>query len=232
VSSVERVALSVGAVEVAAAVHRPGGDEAEPLFFMTHGAGGNLDTPGLVALAEVVAGSGHLAVRADLPYRAAGRKTPPAAERSVAGLSASFEEAKRRFGPGKRWVVGGRSYGGRVASMAVADGLEVAGLLLYSYPLHRPGDASQPRVEHWPKIRVPVLFLEGTDDPFCNLELFDRLLVRLGGEATVHLVAGGDHSLKVPAARAADGKGRSERAVVKSLAPAIERWAAGLVHAP
>jgi uncharacterized protein len=225
VSAVEQALLPAGNTRVRAEVHRSDGDASSPPFFLTHGAGGDLNTPGLKALAEGLAAAGHLVVRADLPYRAAGRSTPPAAEKSVPGFTESFLEAKHLFGPEERWVVGGRSYGGRVASMAVAEGLESAGLLLYSYPLHRPGDPSQPRIAHWPKIEVPALFLEGTNDPFCDLDLLNTLLPQLGGPATLHLVQGGDHSLKVAAARAPDGKPRSERTVVLGLVQVIEDWA-------
>ena len=232
VSSVEQFSLPAGTIRVRTEVHRPDGEATPPFFFLTHGAGGDRNTPGLMALAEALAANGHLVVRADLPYRAAGRSTPPAAEKSVPGFTQSFLDAKRRFGPEVPWVVGGRSYGGRVASMAVAEGLEVAGLVLYSYPLHRPGDPSQPRVAHWPRIKVPTLFLEGTNDPFCDLDLLSAHLPELSGPATVHLIPGGDHTLKVAAARAPDGKARSERSVVLSLAPVIESWIGSVLQAP
>lgn len=229
VSAVEQTSLPAGTILVRAEVHRPDAEATAPCFFLTHGAGGDLNTPGLKALAEALAANGHLVVRADLPYRAAGRSTPPAAEKSVPGFAQSFLDAKLRFGPEVPWVVGGRSYGGRVASMAVAEGLDAAGLLLYSYPLHRPGDPSQPRVAHWPRIKVPSLFLEGTNDPFCDLDLLNTLLPQLGGPAAVHVISGGDHSLRVAAARAPDGKARSERSVVLSLAPVIEEWVRSVV---
>jgi predicted alpha/beta-hydrolase family hydrolase len=232
VSAVEQATLPAGATRVRAEAHRPDGEAVAPFFFLTHGAGGDRNTSGLKALAEALAAGGHLVVRADLGYRAAGRSTPPAAEKSVPGFTESFLDARRLFGAEVPWVAGGRSYGGRVASMAVAEGLDAAGLLLYSYPLHRPGDPSQPRVAHWPQIKVPALFLEGTNDPFCDLNLMNALLPQLGSPATVHVVPGGDHSLKVAGARAPDGKARSEGSVVKDLAPVIEEWARRLAQAP
>ncbi|MGH2810933.1 MAG: alpha/beta family hydrolase, partial [Actinomycetota bacterium] len=125
-------------------VDRPAGRPQEPSFFLTHGAGGDLSSPGLKGFSAALAAAGHLSVRANLPYRTAGRKTPPAAERSVGGLTALFEEARQQFGPQAIWVAGGRSYGGRVASMAAAEGLAAAGLIFFPYPLHRPGDPSRP----------------------------------------------------------------------------------------
>lgn len=213
-----------GVLQIRAEVHRPAAP-AEPSFVLTHGAGGDLCTPGLKAMAEGIAGRGHLVVRVDLPYRAAGRASAPLAARSVPGFIESVRQVVERFGPDSAWVVGGRSYGGRVASMAAAEGLAAAGLLFYSYPLHRPGDSSAPRVEHWPDIAVPCLFLEGTNDPFCDLDLLRVHLPRLGGPATLHVVEGGDHSLKVTGAGAPDGKARSEKVVAAGLASVIEPWA-------
>lgn len=220
--------LAKGPAGVPAELDRPAGAEQAPSFFLTHGAGGSLATPGLKALAGALARTGHLVVRVDLPYRAAGRKTPPKAGASVPGFRGAFEDAARRWGAGP-WVVGGRSYGGRVASMAVAEGLEVAGLLLYSYPLHRPGDPSEPRIDHWPQITVPTLFLEGTNDPFCDPATFERHLPKLAGPATVHRVPGGDHSLKVSAKNAPDGVAISEPKVAEFLAPIVHDWATQLL---
>ncbi|HEX2180593.1 MAG TPA: alpha/beta family hydrolase, partial [Actinomycetota bacterium] len=162
------ISLAAGDLQVMAEVDEPLGDPLPLRFLLTHGAGGDRNTAGLKALGRGLAERGYLVVRPDLPYRAAGRASPPLAEKSVPGLVATLEAARRETGEGP-WVVGGRSYGGRVASMAVAGGLNAAGLLLYSYPLHRPGDPSQLRVAHWPQIKVPSLFLEGTNDPFCDL---------------------------------------------------------------
>lgn len=221
----QTVQLDAGPGTVAAEVDVPGGRQQGPRFLLAHGAGGDRNTPGLRALAGVLAEQGFLVVRPDLAYRAAGRASPPRAERSVDSFAATVRAAQDRWGYERPWVVGGRSYGGRVASMAVAQGLPACGLLLYSYPLHRPGDPSQPRVAHWPEIRVPCLFLEGTEDPFCDLEVFRRHLPHLGGPPTVHLVQGADHSLRITRKRSPDGKARSEAAVVAGLAPVVREWA-------
>lgn len=214
-----------GSLEVRVEVHRPD-SVAGPCFFLTHGAGGDLNTVGLRALADGIAGLGYLVVRSDLPYRAAGRASPPLAEKSVPGFSRTFEAVRARFGPAERWVVGGRSYGGRVASMAAAAGMEAAGLLFYSYPLHRPGDPSAPRVGHWPMIKVPTLFLQGSKDPFCDLLLLRAHLGDLGAPSTVHVIEGGDHGLKVAGANSPDGKARSEKVVIAALASVVQQWAA------
>jgi predicted alpha/beta-hydrolase family hydrolase len=179
---------------------------------LTHGAGGDVHGAGLAALATGLAGLGHTVVRFNLPYREAGRSSPPAAEKSVPGYREGYEAARARIGGGRPWAVGGKSYGGRVASMAVADGMDVGALVFYGYPLHPPGKPESLRVAHWPSITVPCLFLEGTRDPFCDLDLLREHLPSLGGPATLHVVEGGDHSLQV------------RRSLVPDLAPVVSEW--------
>ena len=208
---------------VTAAVHRPPRPRGSA-FLLFHGAGGSIETPGLVALCQVLAGLGHLAVRANLPYREAGRRTPPRAELAVDGLAAIADAARRKLGPRRPWVLGGKSYGGRVASLAVAAGTNAAGLLFYGYPLHPPGKPERLRVDHWSALDVPGLFLQGDRDPFCDLALLRRHRRRWSGALTLEVVAGGDHSLRVAGKAAPDGRARSEVEVVKDLAPAIRTW--------
>lgn len=189
---------------------------------LTHGAGGDSRSKGLTAMAESLASRGHLVVRFDLPFKAEGRKAPPKAERSVDAYREVFEEA-RSLGSGSDWAVGGKSYGGRVASLAVAGGMEASGLLFYGYPLHAPGRSAQPRVDHFGDIAVPCLFLQGTHDTLCDLDVLRSHLGRLAGQATLEVVDGGDHSLKVSAKRSQTGP-RDEAQTLTDLAPKISSW--------
>lgn len=210
-----------------ALVDEPSSQEG-PAVLLTHGAGGDMRGAGLAALARGLVERGHLVVRFDLPYRAAGRRSPPAAEASVEGFRAALEDARERFAPGVVWAVGGKSYGGRVASLAVAEGLAAAGLVFYGYPLHAPGKTKGPRVDHWPAIRVPCLFLQGTRDPFCDLDLLARNIGLLPGGGTTQGVEGGDHSLKVAAGRGPGGRARAESDVLAELAGDVAAWLACL----
>ena len=90
-------------------------------------------------------------------------------------------------------VAGGHSYGGRVASMAALQ-VDYAALILLSYPLHRPGHPDEPRTEHWPKIRSPVLLLSGESDPFARIDLL-RSSVRLIKRAELVTFPGVGHGL-------------------------------------
>ena len=208
---------------VSAVVHRPARPR-RPAFLLVHGAGGDLDDAGLEALAGAIAASGHLVVRANLPFREAGRRSPPRADRAVPGYVA-LATAVRELAPRTPWVVGGKSYGGRVASMAVAQGLAAVGLLFYGYPLHPPGKPDKLRVDHWPDVPVPCLFLQGDHDTF-NDGLLEDQLRRFPRRARVHVVEGGDHSLKVTGKHAPDGVARPAAEVTAGLGPVVQDWLA------
>lgn len=213
---------------VDAAVHTPTRPTG-PALLLAPGAGGSLDTAGLVALADAVAAEGTVVVRANLPYRQAGRARPPRAEASVDGYAAVLSAARREVAPRRAWVAGGKSYGGRVASLLAARGdADVVGLVLYGYPLHPPGRPERLRVDHWRDVSVPCLFLQGDRDTFCDPALLDAHLGRLARPATVHVVPGGDHSLRVTRAASPDGVARNERVVVGGLGPAVAAFVRGL----
>jgi predicted alpha/beta-hydrolase family hydrolase len=133
-------------------------------LLITPGAGADRTHHTLVALDE---GLSVPVERVDFPYRQAGKKAPDRAPKAVAHL---VEEAAalvgRRHIRANRLALGGRSYGGRMCSLAVAEGLPAAGLVLLSYPLHPPGKPEQLRTDHFPHLDVPCLFVSGEKDPF------------------------------------------------------------------
>jgi predicted alpha/beta-hydrolase family hydrolase len=183
------------------------------LFFP--GAGAGRDTPSLVAVDRALAGTlGVPVVRADFPYRREGRRAPDrppkllACVREEAGLLA----ASAGVAP-DTLVLGGRSMGGRMCSMAVADGLPAAGLALIAYPLHPPGRADRLRVEHFPAIEVPCLFVSGTRDPFGTPDELESHTAAIPGPVTHVWIDGGRHEL-----RGADA----------AVARAVVDWAATL----
>jgi uncharacterized protein len=229
--SVERISLPIehpNLASVTAAVHRGAGRRRRPHVLLTHGAGGDLDGPGLVALAELLASQGHTVVRANLPHRELGKRGAPRADRSVGAFRNIVAAAQQEVGSSRPWILGGKSYGGRVASMAVAEGVEAAGLLFYGYPLHPPGKHDQLRVSHWPAVGVPCLFLQGERDTFCDIELLEENVTKLPRRATIHVVEGADHSLDVTAKAAPDGERRAAAEVIAGLDEVIARWVASL----
>lgn len=133
-------------------------------LLLTPGAGADRDHHTLVALDN---GLKVPVARVDFPYRQAGSKAPDRAPKAVAHLvdeSAALVKARRMRAD--RLALGGRSYGGRMCSLAVAEGLPSAGLVLLSYPLHPPGKPDRLRTEHFPQLEVPCLFVSGEKDPF------------------------------------------------------------------
>lgn len=135
------------------------------------GSGAGRDHRTLVALEQLLAPV--RVARVDHAHRIAGRKAPGKADVDIAGVVAAITEIADSWGvDSSTLVIGGRSYGGRICSMAVAGGLEVAGLVLLSYPLHPPGKPERLRTEHFPDITVPTLFVSGERDPFGSPDEF------------------------------------------------------------
>jgi predicted alpha/beta-hydrolase family hydrolase len=135
--------------------------------------------------------------RIDFPYRREGRRAPDRADKLIACIEeeAAALVAGARIRP-DRLVLGGRSMGGRMCSMAVAAGLPAWGLILISYPLHPPGRPEQLRVEHLPAITVPCLFVSGTRDPFAAPDELEHHTAAVTGPVTHVWVDGARHELK------------------------------------
>jgi predicted alpha/beta-hydrolase family hydrolase len=155
-------------------------------LFLTPGAGSSADHSSLLAIEAAVAPLP--VVRHDFPYRRAGRRAPDRAPVLVADVVDAV--------PGAGWVLGGRSMGGRICSMAVADGLPAAGLVLISYPLHPPGKPEKPRTEHLPRLAVPCLFVSGTRDSFGTPAELEAATATIPGPVTHVWLDGKDHGLR------------------------------------
>lgn len=175
----------------------PGRRKARAALLLTPGAGADRNQPALVAIEEAVAPLGVAVERIDFPYRRAGRRAPDKAPVLVAAVreGAAALAAKARVPP-DRVFLGGRSMGGRMCSMAVAEGLPARGLVLVSYPLHPPGKPDRLRVEHFPGIEVPVLFVSGTRDAFGTPDELAAETVRISAPVTHRWLEGGDHGLR------------------------------------
>ena len=182
-------------------LHRPDSPSGDSLI-LTHGAGGNAQMGLLVALAEAFAGAGFAVLRCDLPFRQQRPYGPPRpgdAVRDREGLKHAVAAMRELF-PG-RLFLGGQSYGGRQASMLVAeepskgDRLLADGLLLLSYPLHPPGHPEKPRTQHLPQIKVPVMFVSGTSDPFGTIDEIEAARKLIPAKTLLLPVEGAGHDL-------------------------------------
>lgn len=175
-------------------------EQGDDYLILGHGAGGTLHTPQLKTFAERIAANGLGAVRFNFAYAEAKKKAPDRTDKLEACYRAVAQTVAARAG---RVFVGGRSMGGRIGSQIVAQGFPAAGLVFLAYPLHPPGKPERLRDEHLMSIQVPMLFLQGTRDPFARPDLLDKTIAALP-TATLHAISDGDHSHKVPGRSAAD----------------------------
>ncbi len=164
-------------------------------LLLTPGAGSSSDHPALKAIEAAVAPMP--VARVDFPYRKEGRRAPDRAPKLLATIreEAAVLVAAAGIRPAAL-ALGGRSMGGRMCSMAVADGLPAAALVLISYPLHPPGKPGNLRVEHFPELHVPCLFVSGTKDPFGSPAELEAHTASIPGAVTHVWIDGGGHDFK------------------------------------
>lgn len=180
--------------DIAGVVHEPDGTPAG-VVALTHGAGGSRESPMLQALCGEWAQRGWLAVRYNLPYRRRRPKGPPSGSSAtdIAGIVEAVATVRELAdGP---VIAGGHSYGGRLTSMAVADGLDIDVLTLFSYPLHPPGKPERARTEHLPRIAVPTVFTHGTADPFGTIDELRPAAALITAATDIVEVTGARHDL-------------------------------------
>jgi hypothetical protein len=193
---------------------------------LTPGASAGRGQSGLVAIDEAVTQAGVAVERVEFPGQAAGkRRTDPPAVCIETVRTATSALADGLSVPTSRVAVGGRSFGGRMCSLAVAEGLRVAALVLVSYPLHPPGRPERLRTEHFPELRLPCLFVSGRRDAFATQEELERETAAIPGPVTLHFVDG-DHSLRKSESEVAgivaswvSGKGRRSSRIGGSPTP-------------
>lgn len=180
---------------------RADGSLSNVLLVLWHGAGGDVGERSLVAVAAAAAADGALVVRARFPYRVAGKRAPDRMPLLLASARESIDAAAALPNAGgRKLVLGGRSMGGRVASLLVSEGLHADGLVFLSYPLHPAGKPDKLRDAHLPAIRCPMLFVQGDRDTLCDLELLRPVLKKLGRRAQLSVFPGADHGMrKAPA---------------------------------
>ncbi|MCE7482811.1 MULTISPECIES: alpha/beta hydrolase family protein [Microbacterium] len=185
---------------------------------VAHGAGAGMEHPFLTGFTDALNAAGFSTLRFNFPYREQGRRMPGPAAHAIATWRAAVAHARSLAPDASLWAAG-KSYGGRMASMAVAEGMDVDGLIYLGYPLHPPGRPDKPRTEHLPSITVPQLFIEGSNDPFIQpLSQFEEA-VESCSDARVEWIDGGGHSFEVM------GNKRPPEVVAASLAPIVAAFA-------
>jgi hypothetical protein len=154
------------------------------------GASATRDHPSLVVIDETLAPDGIVVERIDLPSSRPGPKVQSAITDAAGALAARTGLAATKI------ALGGRSFGGRMCSVAVADGLPALGLVLVSYPLHPPGRPEVARTDHLPRLDLPCLFVSGTRDAFATPAELEAAAREVPGAVTHVWVDGGDHGLR------------------------------------
>ena len=166
-------------------------------LLLTPGAGHDRNQSSLVAIEDTLVPKGFVVERMDFPYRRAGRKAPDRAPVLIDAVRKGAAELAARAGLKPEQVaLGGRSMGGRMCSMAVAEGLATAALVLIAYPLHPPGKPDQARTQHLVALRVPCLFVSGTRDSFGTPAELESATTTIPGPVTHVWIEGGDHGLR------------------------------------
>jgi predicted alpha/beta-hydrolase family hydrolase len=189
-------------------------------LILGHGAGADQTSSFIVDFATGLAARGIGLVTFNFIYSEHGRRVPDPNGR-LEGCYRTVIDAvcKGECGSGKL-AIGGKSMGGRIASRVAAAGAgELAGLVFLGYPLHPPGRSDRLRASHLPQVKAPMLFIQGSRDPFGTPDELRTVLDPLEPSADLYVIDGGDHSFKVP-----KSAGISQQDVYRSIQDRIESW--------
>lgn len=217
----EVLQLSTPKGAVSALWERPPG--ATAVLVLAHGAGAGMRHAFIEALAAALLERGIACLRYQFPYMEAGRRGPDRPPTLVATVAAAVDMAAG-LASDLPLFAGGKSLGGRMTSLAAAQGEISAaqGLVYVGFPLHAPGKPSSDRATHLSQIDRPMLFLQGTRDKLAEMDLIEPLCRSLGERATLHVVDGADHSFHV-----LKRSGRTDEQILQELAEVAAAWAQG-----
>jgi predicted alpha/beta-hydrolase family hydrolase len=201
------------------AVYEPADADSHALLVCAHGAGGSMNDRSMLSLTRALRAHGVDVVRFNFLYKEQGSGRPDAMPKLQACFSAVVDRAREELGP-RPVFIGGRSMGGRAATMMAADGFDCAGVIPFAYPLHPAGQPEKLRDAHLPLIKVPVLCFCGTRDALCTRELMERALQTVTTSWTQHWIDGADHSFHV-----LKSSGRTDADVLQDVASTTAEWA-------
>jgi predicted alpha/beta-hydrolase family hydrolase len=214
--------VDVGGAATTAVHEQAAADALGVTFVCAHGAGGHMSDASMLAATAALRARGFDVVRFDFLYRERSSGRPDPMPQLMACVAAVAAHVRRELAP-QRVILGGRSMGGRAASMLLANGgFDCDGLLLLAYPLHPAGQPDKRRDAHLARIDVPVLCFNGTRDALCQPDLMTRA-VRGLPRWTQHWLHEADHSFHV-----LKRSGRTDAEVLDEMSAAARRWAAAL----
>ena len=211
--------VAVGADEVTAEYEPAASGEEIAVFVCAHGAGGSMSDRGMLASASAMRAQGIGVVRYNFVYKEKKSGRPDPMAKLMSTVAAVVEQTRSELGRERPLIIGGRSMGGRAASMLAADGFDADGLLLLAYPLHPAGQPEKLRDAHLPRIAMPVLAFSGTRDALCTRELMERALMTITAPWEMHWVEGADHSFHV-----LKSAGRTDVDVLSEIARTSAAW--------
>ena len=199
-------------------------DDPFAVVILAHGAGAGIDHQFMAAIAETLADHQLITFRFNFPYLEEGRKLPGSPKPNQEAIRSATELVSKKY-PKLPLFLGGKSYGGRMASQLIAKEKlsEVAGLIFYGFPLHPPGKPSMNRAEHLNLISIPMLFLQGEKDALANKVLITDVTNRLGKMANLHLYPQANHTFHCPAK-----SGISDQQMIHKLASTTNTWLTSL----
>lgn len=210
--------------EVSAILMLP--DPVRWLFVLAHGAGAGMRHQFMENIALKYADRNVGTFRFNFPYMEMGRKVPSSASIAQDTIRSAVNKAISETGQVPIFA-GGKSYGGRMTSMAAAEKPlpEVEGLIFLGFPWHQMGKPSVDRVAHLIHVDLPMLFLQGSKDKLAEISLVKPLVRKLGKKATMHVVEHGDHSFHTP-----KKAGKSENEIWDELCDISVHWAESILH--
>ena len=181
-------------------------------ILLAHGAGTNQDHPMMALLRDSLADAGFGVLSFNYPYTERGSKSPDRAEKLIQCHRGAADFFRPRV---DRLFLAGRSMGGRMATLLVAEGDQADGIILYAYPLHPAGKPDKLRIDHFPDVHIPMLFIQGTRDALARMDLFEEHIAVLP-DADVELLEGAGHGLR--------GGGWTLETLVESYVAASSEW--------
>jgi len=190
---------------------------------LAHGAANDMMSPLINTIHEKLAERGYLCLKFNFPYGDQGKTNPDSMDvlKKTYLAIVSFIREHPKYAP-RSLYLGGKSIGGRVASILVAEGTMANGLSFLGFPRHPPEKPEKNRDDLLNKIDFPMLFIEGSNDPLCNLDRLQEVRNLLSVETELHVVDGGDHSFRVP-----KPAGRQMEEIFGEISTAICEWLDG-----
>lgn len=204
--------------DTVSARYEPANTQQRAVFVCAHGAGGNMNDKGMLKTSEALREAGFGVVRFNFLYKEKGSARPDPMPRLKECFTAVVEKVRKELEPSVL-IMGGRSMGGRAASMLAADHFKSDGLFLLAYPLHPAGQPEKLRDAHLPAITIPILCINGTRDALCDKSLMERALTTVKADYTMHWVEGADHSFHV-----LKSSGRTDADVMREITATSSAW--------